>query len=93
MAPEVILQNYDSKCDVWSVGMMIFQLLTGRFYHWEDLGKTKLKDLWKSIVTVPVRLETPYWQERLSPDARDFLQKLLRRDPKARLSASEVKCS
>ena len=90
MAPEVILQSYDSKCDVWSTGMMIFQLLTGRFFHWQDLKKTKLKDLWKSVITIPIELETPYWESRLSPDARDLLSKMLKRNPDERLSAAEV---
>jgi len=90
MAPEVILQSYDAKCDVWSTGMMILQLLTGRFFHWKDLQNTKLKNLWKSVVTVPVDLETPYWQSKLSKDARNFLMKLLARDPKDRVSAAEA---
>jgi serine/threonine protein kinase len=31
MAPELVMQCYDEKCDVWSVGMLAYQLLTGRF--------------------------------------------------------------
>jgi len=91
MAPEVILQAYDYKCDVWSTGMMLFQLLTGRFYHWTNLKDIKLKDIWRTILTVRVDLETPYWQSKLSPGARSFLKKLLTRDPKDRISAAEVR--
>ena len=29
MAPEVINGAYDSKCDLWSLGVILFQLLTG----------------------------------------------------------------
>jgi serine/threonine-protein kinase ULK/ATG1 len=31
MAPEVLLgKDYDAKCDVWSMGCMIFEMLEGR---------------------------------------------------------------
>lgn len=29
MAPEVLDHNYDSKCDMWSVGVIVFILLSG----------------------------------------------------------------
>lgn len=29
MAPEVIQQSYDERCDMWSAGIMMYQLLTG----------------------------------------------------------------
>lgn len=30
MAPEVLAENYDSKCDVWSLGCILFMFVTGR---------------------------------------------------------------
>eukprot|EP00210_Caulerpa_lentillifera_P002691 g2571.t1 len=90
MAPEVILQSYTTQCDLWSVGMMTCQLLTGRFPHWKEVSKVGLKDLWKSILTVKVDLSTAYWRSKLSRDARDFLSKLLTRDPRKRITAAEA---
>lgn len=26
MAPELVLQSYDEKCDIWSVGMLTYQV-------------------------------------------------------------------
>ncbi len=28
-APELVLQCYDEKCDIWSVGMLTYQVLSG----------------------------------------------------------------
>jgi serine/threonine protein kinase len=31
MAPEVYKRNYTMKCDVWSMGIMLYKMLTGSF--------------------------------------------------------------
>lgn len=40
MAPEVLRMSYGQKADVWSAGIMAYQLLTGRlpFYGEEGLA-------------------------------------------------------
>ena len=31
MAPEVFTRNYDYRCDYWSIGVIMFSMLSGRF--------------------------------------------------------------
>jgi calcium-dependent protein kinase len=31
-APELVMQLYDEKSDIWSVGMLVYQLLTGAWF-------------------------------------------------------------
>ena len=48
MAPEVIKQNYDYKCDIWSVGVILYILLTGK-YPFDSLIKRELKQKLKMV--------------------------------------------
>lgn len=79
MAPEVLLQeSYGTAVDWWSFGILGFDLLTGASpFHANNEAKIKYKIL-KQKLTLPFFL---------SPDARDLLTRLLRKDPKKRLGA------
>ena len=43
MAPEVILQSYGPEADLWSVGMLLYQLLTGTFPFWDSVQNISLQ--------------------------------------------------
>lgn len=30
IAPEVLMQEYDNKCDIWSIGAILYTMLAGR---------------------------------------------------------------
>lgn len=90
MAPELIMQKYGEKADVWSVGMLTFQLLTGRFPYWNDITKCSLKQLWHAVVNEDVDLDRSDLVNKLSVGARNFLRTLLVRDPTKRCSALEA---
>jgi hypothetical protein len=40
---QVIMQSYSSKSDIWSVGMVAYQLLTGRFPFCENIRTCTLQ--------------------------------------------------
>jgi serine/threonine protein kinase len=89
MAPEVINQRYDCQADVWSAGVMMWQLLTGRFPFWENVRDCTLQQVWTAILTQDVDFNAPELRQ-LSPTARDLLRQMLARDPRDRITASEA---
>lgn len=77
MAPEVIqAKSYGKACDWWSLGALGFDLLTGSPpFKANNHSKIREKILKQKLVL-------PYF---LTPDAKDLLTRLLRKEPKKRL--------
>ena len=83
MAPEIVtLQKYDTKVDIWSVGIITHILLSGAvpFY-----GKSKI-DIYKSIVRD--RPKFGRFKDNLTPAAIGFTMLMLEKDPKKRMTAA-----
>lgn len=77
MAPEVISgANYGMAVDWWSLGAICFDLLTGT-PPFQGGNHAKI-----SQNIVKQKLQLPYY---LGPDAKDFLTRLLRKEPAKRL--------
>jgi len=85
IAPEVLKRNYDEKCDMWSCGVILYMLLVG---HAPFDGETD-EDIIKSIkVGVYKKNEERYIKG--SEELKDLISKLLKMDPKERISAKEA---
>ncbi|CAN4118219.1 unnamed protein product [Withania somnifera] len=85
MAPEIMqLQKYDAKADLWSVGAILFQLVTGKTPF---TGNNQIQ-LLQNIVN-STKLQFPLDSKNLSPHCIDLCQKLLRRNPVERLTFEE----
>ncbi|GMF06141.1 unnamed protein product [Ambrosiozyma monospora] len=78
MAPEIIKgEKYDSQCDWWSLGAVMFDMLTGS----PPFTGNNNKKIMDKIVSQKVKY--PFY---LSQDARDLLGKFLNKNPNKRLN-------
>lgn len=86
VAPEILLRKgYDQASDMWSVGCIIFLLLSGNLPF---MGRSQ-KELFRKIVAGKFEFEPKDW-EGISDDAKDLVRRLLVLDPDERMSASEA---
>ncbi|GLJ42547.1 hypothetical protein SUGI_0882070 [Cryptomeria japonica] len=85
MAPEIMLeQKYDAKADLWSVGTILFQLVTGR----TPFSGTNHLQL-KHNILKSKELSFPPEVGSLNPNFIDLCCKLLRQNPVQRLTFEE----
>ena len=83
VAPEVIARKYDHMCDMFSVGVTAYFLLTGMLPFDGPTDKETFDLISEGKFEFPSSLF-------LSDDAKDFITKLLVVDPKKRLSAGKA---
>lgn len=84
MSPESVLGVITGALDVWSLGCIIVQLVTGRS-PWDCRNMKVLRDKLLSG-------ETPEIPENMSVVGKNFLMKCFDRDPQQRWTASMLLC-
>ncbi|XP_024130994.1 serine/threonine-protein kinase ULK1a isoform X1 [Oryzias melastigma] len=84
MAPEVIMsQNYDAKADLWSIGTIVYQCLTGKApFHASSPQELRL--FYESNTSL-----LPSVPKETSPNLRHLLLGLLQRNHKERITFDE----
>jgi calcium-dependent protein kinase len=85
MAPELVKGKYDQSCDIWSVGIVAYILLCG---YPPFNGETDL-DIFEAIKQADFNFPSRAWKH-VSPEAKDFIKCLLRKDPRKRFTAEEA---
>ena len=85
IAPEVLKKNYDEKCDLWSIGVIMFILLTGE----PPFNGSNDEEILQNVKNGYVDFSTSIFQE-ISNEAKDLLSKLLEKVPSKRISAIEA---
>lgn len=81
-APEIIMHdNYTESADIWSLGILLFLMSTGRF-PFDTNSVTKLLN---DIISQPIEIPSD-----LPPDLQDLLSKILQKDPELRLTLTEI---
>ena len=85
IAPEVLKQNYNEKCDTWSVGVILYMTLVGRAPF--D-GKDDEEIIYR-INSVDYNKNEPRLVKH-SPEVRDLVSHLLDKNIEKRYSAKEA---
>ncbi|CAI7783831.1 unnamed protein product [Closterium sp. NIES-54] len=85
VAPEVLKRRSGPESDVWSIGVITYILLSGRRPFWD---KTEAGIFNEVLKKKPDFREKPWPQ--ISSSAKDFVKKLLKKDPRARPTAAQA---
>lgn len=90
MAPENLSYTYHLNSDVWSLGVMTYQLLSGRmpFNDHTNPFQPSLAKIWHGILFEEPKLKGQRW-DGVSDDAKDFVKQCLIKDYKQRPSAKD----
>jgi calcium-dependent protein kinase len=84
VAPEVLDKSYTNKCDLWSLGVVIFILLVG-YMPFSGNEQHQVQSIRSGKCTF-----RPESWKKVSKEASEFVAKLLVVDPVKRLSAEEA---
>lgn len=90
MSPENLLQRYEFKSDIWSVGVMAYNLLCGKmpFTDRAHPVSPRITQVWKSILHDTPNMECGKWVN-ISNEAKDFISLCLQKEAHLRPSARE----
>jgi|LakMenE18May11ns_1017448.scaffolds.fasta_scaffold9812683_2 serine/threonine protein kinase len=85
IAPEVLNGSYNEKCDLWSIGVILYILLSGK----PPFGGNNDDAIIEKVKIGKYTMSGTVWDQR-SSEVKDFIRKLMEVDPEKRLSAKEA---
>lgn len=85
IAPDVLNKSYNEKCDIWSLGVILYILLVG----YPPFNGSDDKKIIDAVKKGKYTLDEPEWDD-VSEEAIDLVKKCLTYDPDKRISASEA---
>ncbi|GJP41484.1 hypothetical protein CLOM_g1157 [Closterium sp. NIES-68] len=85
MAPDVLTGEYGVEADVWSLGVILYVLLSGNTPFWGPDDNA----VFASVLGGKVDMSGPAWAG-VSAEAKSLIRCMLQRDPRRRPSAAKV---
>lgn len=82
IAPEVLKGKYDTKCDVWSAGILLYIMLCGK----PPFDGENNDQILKAVEKGNIHFNDPIWN-MISVEGRDFAKKMLSYNESARISS------
>jgi calcium-dependent protein kinase len=85
MAPEVIDKKYNNKCDIWSIGIILYFIMTKK----KPFTGFSLEEIFSSIKDDEIDLKSKYLRN-YSGELKNLLVQLLKKKPEERIDAKEA---
>ncbi|KAG9454951.1 hypothetical protein H6P81_007855 [Aristolochia fimbriata] len=85
IAPEVLKRDYGPEVDIWSIGVMLYILLAGVPPFWAESES----GIFNAILKGNIDFTGEPWPS-ISPGAKELVRRMLQKEPKLRITASEV---
>ncbi|GJT82951.1 CDPK-related kinase 5 [Tanacetum coccineum] len=84
VVPEVLHRSYSTEADVWSIGVIAYILLCGSRPFW---ARTE-SGIFRAVLKAHPNFNEVPWPT-LSSKAKDFVKRLLNKDPRRRMTAAQ----
>ncbi|KAF0928796.1 hypothetical protein E2562_010670 [Oryza meyeriana var. granulata] len=85
VAPEVLHRSYSTEADMWSIGVITYILLCGSRPFW---ARTE-SGIFRSVLRADPNFDDAPWSS-ISPEAKDFVKRLLNKDYRKRMTAAQA---
>lgn len=85
VAPEVLHRSYGTEADVWSIGVIVYILICGSRPFW---ARTE-SGIFRAVLKADPSFEEAPWPA-VSAEAKDFVKRLLNKDMRKRMTASQA---
>lgn len=85
IAPEVLKGSYTTQCDTWSMGVIMYIMLSGK----PPFGGKNNNEILNNVLHGSYDFSHPNWTN-ISVDAKDLITKLLDRQADMRYTAEEA---
>ena len=87
VAPEVLHRSYSVEADIWSIGVITYILLCGSRPFW---ARTE-SGIFRSVLRSDPNFDDLPWPS-VSPEAKDFVKRLLNKDYRKRMTSVQALC-